>query len=155
MKNILCFDVALAPSLAAGLCSGLSAYATNVPKVGPPSTLWLQLCDGRTVRVDVEMHDLSGWEEIGTLTFNVVSADDVPEMASLPASWSDVREVQKLVYNSNECVAECGFVLCTSSGDQLAVVPGADVYTLAIKAPFHSFPFTPENDLTAYVRKAF
>jgi hypothetical protein len=101
------------------------------------------------------MHDLRGWEEIGTLAFDVVSSNDVPEMVSLPTSWSEVREVQKLVYNSNECEAECGFALRTSSGDQLAVVPGADVYTLAIQAPFHSLPFTPENDLTAYLRKAF
>lgn len=155
MKNVLCFDVASAPALAAGLRSGLSAYATNVPKVGPPSTLWLRLCDGRTLRVGVDMHDLSGWEEIGTLTFEVVSSDDVPEMVSLPASWSEVREVQKLVYNSDECEAECGFALFTSSGDHLAVVPGADVYTLAIQAPFHALPFTPENDLTAYIRKDF
>lgn len=155
MKNVLCFDVAAAPALAAGLSSGLSAYATNAPKVGPPATLWLRLCDGRTLRVGVDMHDLSGWEEIGTLTFEVVSADDSPEMVSLPASWSEVREVQKLVYNSDECEAECGFTLCTSSGDQLTVVPGADVYTLAIQAPFHPQPFTPENELNAYHRKAF
>ncbi len=155
MKNVLSFDVAPAPALAAGLSSGLSAYATNVPKVGLPSTLWLRLCDGRILRVSVDMHDLSGWEEIGTLTFEVVSADDAPEMVSLPASWTEIREVQKLVYNSNECEAECGFSLCTSNGDQLVVVPGADVYTLAIQAPFHPLPFTPENDLTAYLCKAW
>ncbi len=155
MKNVLCFDMASAPSLVAGLCSGLSAYAMNEPKVGPPASLWLRLGDGRTVRVGVDMHDLGDWEEIGTLTFELVRAEDVPELVSLPASWSDVREVQKLAYISDDFEAECGFALCTSSGDQLTVVPGADVYTLAIKAPFHSLPFKPENDLTAYVRKAF
>ncbi len=155
MRNVWCFDVARAPALAAGLSSGLSAYATNVPKLGPPATLWLRLCDGRTLRVGVAMHDLGGWEEVGTLTFEVVSADDAPEMVSLPGSWSVVREIKKLVYNSDECVAECGFTLCTSGGDQLAVVPGADVYTLAIQAPFYPLPFTPESDLNAYLRKSF
>jgi hypothetical protein len=155
MKNVLCFDVASAPALTAGLSSGLSAYATNVTKIGPPTTLWLRLCDGRTLRVNVDMHDLSGWEEIGTLTFEVVGADDPPEMVNLPTSWSEVREIQKLVYNSDECEAECGFTLCSRSGDQLAVVPGADIYTLAIQAPFYPSLFTPENDLTAYHRKAF
>ena len=155
MKSVLCFDVASAPALAAALSSGLRAYATNVPKVGPPATLWLRLCDGRTLRVGVDMHNLSGWEEIGTLTFEVVSAHDSPEMVSLPASWTEVREIQKLVYDSDECEAECGFILYTSGGDQLAVLPGADPYTLAIQAPFHLLPFTPENDLNAYHRKAF
>jgi len=155
MKKVLCFDVASAPSLSAGLHSGLSAYATNVPKVGPSTTLWLRLCDGRTLRVGVEMHDLSGWEEIGTLRFEVVSAEDAPEMISLPAPWSVVRAVQKLVYDSDECEAECGFALCTANGDLLTVVPGADVYTLAIEAPFRQQRFTPENYLTAYIRKEF
>lgn len=155
MKKVLCFGVASVPSLATGLCSGLSAYAVNVPRVGPPATLWLRLGDGRTLRVGVDMHDLGDWEEIGTLTFELANSEDVPELVSLPSSWLAVREVQKLVYNSDDCEAECGFALCTSSGDELTVVPGADVYTLAIEAPFLSLPFTPENDLTAYLRKAF
>jgi hypothetical protein len=155
MKKVLCFGVASVSSLAAGLCSGLIAYAVNAPRVGPPATLWLRLGDGRTLRVGVDMHDLDDWEEIGTLTFELANAEDVPQSVSLPSSWLDVRDVQKLVYNLDNCEAECGFALCTSSGDQLTVVPGADVYTLAIAAPFLSLPFTPENDLAAYLRKAF
>lgn len=96
------------------------------------------------------------WNVMEFHTQNAVGKSyERPEMVSLPAPWSEVREVQKLVDNSDEYEAECGFALCTSSGDQLAVVPGADVYTLAIQAPFHPLPFTPENDLTAYLRKAF
>jgi hypothetical protein len=30
------------------------------------------------------------------------------------------------------------------------VLPGADVYTLAIKASFFAMPFRPENNLAAY-----
>ncbi|MEO7496843.1 MAG: hypothetical protein ABIT83_07320, partial [Massilia sp.] len=113
------------------------------------------LCDGRTIRVGVEMHDLSGWEEIGTLTFEVVDEADTPKMVSLPATWSNVRSLHQLVYMSDECEAQCGFVVCTNSGDQLVVLPGADVYTLAIQAPFYPQPFAPENDLTAYLSKDF
>jgi hypothetical protein len=150
---MLYFDVASVPSLSTGLRSGLTAYATNVPKVGPPATLWLQLCDGRILRIGVEMHDLSGWEEVGTLTFEVVSSAEAPEMVNLPAHWSDVREVQKLVFISDECEAESGFSLCTTSGDLLTVLPGADVYTVAIEASFYQSSFKPENDLAVYVRK--
>jgi hypothetical protein len=155
VKNVLHFDLATPPTLAAGLRSGLSAYATNVPKVGPPATLWLRLCDGQIIRVGIKMHDLSGWDEIGTLAFESVHAADAPDMVNLPASWKHVRDVQMLVHSSDACEAECGLVLNTSSGDQLVVLPGADVYTLAIKAPFHSQPFTPENDLAAYERRPF
>ena len=81
------------------------------------------------------------------------SEKDAPEMVSLSAHWSDVREVQKLVYISDECEAESGFSLRTTSGDLLTVVPGADAYTLAIEASFYQKSFTPENDLVAYVRK--
>ena len=155
MKNVLSFNVASPQAIAAGLCSGLIAYATDVPKIGPPSTLWLRLYDGRTLKVGVNMNNLSGWEEIGTLTFEVVSSDNAPEMLRLPTSWSEVRKVQQLVYSSDDCEAECGFSLRTSSGDQLVVVAGADVYTLAIQAPFYPLTFTPENDLTAYLYQDF
>ncbi|MBR7784053.1 hypothetical protein [Undibacterium luofuense] len=154
-KAVLCLGVASVPSLAAGLSSGLTAYSVNVPGVGSPATLWLRLGDGRTLRVGVDMHDLGAWEEIGTLTFELANAEGVPELISLPSSWLDVREVQKLVYTSDDYEAECGFSMRTGSGDQLTIVPGADVYTLAIEAPFLSLPFTPENDLSAYLRKAF
>lgn len=82
--------MASVPSLAAGLCSGLTAYAVNDPRVGPPATLWLQLGDGRPLRVGVDMHDLGDWEEIGTLTFELANAEDVPELISFPSPWLDV-----------------------------------------------------------------
>jgi hypothetical protein len=156
VKKILSFDMASAPSLSAGLQSGLSGYVIDyVPGIQSPTALWLRLCDGRTIRVEVDMHDLSGWDEIGTLVFEVVSAHDAPGMVNLPVTWSYVREVQKLVFNLDECEAECGFILCTTSGEQLVVVSGADPYSLAVRAPFHQTPFEPENNLTAYTRKAF
>lgn len=155
MKDILQFDTVLAPSLAEGLRSGLSAYATNTHAHGLPSTLWLRLGDGRALKVGVEMHDLVGWEEIGTLTFEIVSANNLPAMTNLPASWSQVRSIHKLIFISDECEAECGFVLRTNDADELSVVPGADVYTLAIKSPFHPLPFSPENDLSAYLLSDF
>jgi hypothetical protein len=153
MKNELSFDMVFAPSLSAGLRSGLTAYATNVSKVGPPATLWLRLADGRTLRVAVEMHDLADWEEIGTLSFEFVDAEDAPELINLDPSWLAVRDVQKLVYSSDECEAESGFSLQTTSGETLTVLPGADVYTLAIEAPFYPRPFSPENDVDVYLRK--
>lgn len=155
VKDVLCFDLTSAPSLITGLCSGLCAYATNDPMVGASTTMWLRLGDGRILRIGVEMHDLSDWEEIGTLTFEIVGASDAPEMVSLPAAWSKVQKVYKLVYNSEECEAGCGFSLLTKNGDQLVVVPGADVYTLAIQASFYTKPFTLENDLAEYLRQSF
>ncbi|EJN03274.1 hypothetical protein [Herbaspirillum sp. YR522] len=155
MKNVLSFDVDNASALSDALNNGLQAYATDCPRSGLPTTLWLQLCNGRTLRIRPEMHDLSGWNEIGTLTFEEVGLADAPEMTRLPVSWADVQSVQKLIYKSNECEAECGLAVNTTSGDTLIVVTGADVYTLAIEAPFHHQVFTPENDLITYFREEF
>lgn len=152
MKNVLRFDVTKAPQCIAGLFSGLTAYATDLPKVGPPTTLWLQLCSGEILMIRAEMHDLSGWDEIGTLVFELVSAETCPKMHALHESWLEVKTVEKLVYQSDDCLAECGFSVITKSGDTLTVVPGAEVYTLAIAAPFHSQLFMPENSLETYLR---
>jgi hypothetical protein len=155
MKKILLFDGISSSLLFSSLRNGLSAYATNATNNLPPSTLWLRLCGGDILRIGVEMHDLSGWEEIGTLAADFVDEESAPEMIVLPVSWSCVREIQKIVYNSDECEAECGFSLCSNSGDEFIVVPEANVCMLAIKAPFYQRPFKPEHDLTAYIRKPF
>lgn len=99
------------------------------------------------------MHDLADWEEVGTLTFEIVSPADAPEMVPLPEPWLHVQDVQKLVFVSEECDAESGFSLSTMGGETLTVLPAADVYTLAIQASFYSQPFNPENDLLVYLRK--
>ncbi|UUZ47091.1 hypothetical protein LP420_26695 [Massilia sp. B-10] len=98
----------------------------------------------------VAMHDLANWEEIGTLIFEIAADGDLPQMEQLPEYWGDVLALQKLVHISNECEAESGFVLLTRNGDQLVVLPGADVCTLAIQAPFYPRKFEPERDLTEY-----
>jgi hypothetical protein len=153
MKNVFCFEGFSTAILATALSGGLTAYGVNTPKVGPPATLWLRLSDGRTLRVGVNMHDLADWEEIGTLTFEIVEPKDAPELIDLAASWLDVQDVHKLVYLSEECEAESGFSLSTTCGETLTVLPGADVYTLAIEAPFYLKPFNPENDVPVYARK--
>lgn len=155
VRKVLRFNWATAPSLAAGLRSGLIGYATNITKTELPATLWLRTCDGQTFRIGVEMHDQSDWEEIGTLKFQGGNLMDFPEMVNLPASWSKVNDVQKLVLKSDEYEAECGFLLFASDGEKLVVLPGADIYTLAIKAPFYSGLFKPESDLAAYICEAF
>ncbi|NHZ42967.1 hypothetical protein [Massilia aquatica] len=82
------------------------------------------------------MHDLSDWEEIGTLTFEVVSAADTPEMVALPVVWSDIRLIHKLMHVSDEYLAESGFALTAMNGELLTVLPAADICTLAIRRPF-------------------
>jgi hypothetical protein len=155
LKKVICFETRSAPSLTIGLLSGLLAYTVDLPKFGSSTTLWLQLRDGRTVRVRPEMHNLKEWEEIGTLSFEVVGPADSPEMIALPAVWSEIRAIEKLVYHSVECSADCGLILYTMSGDSLIVLPGADVYTLAIQAPFFQLQFSPENNLTSYAHQNF
>jgi hypothetical protein len=153
MATMLNFDVVGVPSIAEALRCGVTGYATNESVIGPPATLWLRLGNGQLLRVGVEMHDLLGWEEIGTLTFEIVGSQGVPEMVDVPVAWLDVQAVQKLVYVSEECEAESGLTLRTTNGETLTILPGAEVYTLAIEAPFYPKPFNPENDLSVYVRK--
>lgn len=157
VKKNLRFHFASETSLSTILHNGFISYSVDVPKFGMPTTLELGLSDGRVLRVRAEMHDLSGWNEIGTLTFEVESIKDEnePKMITLPVAWSKVSKVEKLIYKSDECIAESGFTICTASGESFTVLPGANVYTLAIDAPFLSIPFEPENDFKFYLRERF
>jgi hypothetical protein len=157
VKKKLQFHFPSETSLSTVLHNGFISYSVDVPKFGMPTTLWLGLSDGRVLRVRAEMHDLSGWDEIGTLTFDVTSTKDKnePKMIALAASWSKVSEVEKLIYKSDECVAESGFTMRTATGESLTVLPGANVYTLAIDSPFLPLLFEPENDFKVYHREKF
>lgn len=99
------------------------------------------------------MHDLSGWNEVGTLVFEAVEATEAPQFVDLPSSWMQIISIDVLFFDSDECMAECGILLCNTLGETLTVLPGADVFTLAIQAPFCALPFFPENDISKYGRK--
>lgn len=153
MKEIFRFETPNLSSLPTLLGRGIRAYATDEKGARSVTTLWLLLNDGACLRIRSKMHDLSGWDEIGTLVFEVVEVTEAPQFVDLPTSWMQVISIEALIFDSDECTAECGIMLHNTLGEILTVLPGADVYTLAIQAPFCSLAFSPENDIPRYFRR--
>ena len=150
MKITFCFEPPNSLSMLALCKSGVRAYATDGKESKSVTTLWLQLNDGARLRIRSNMHDVSGWDEIGTLAFQAVEANEIPQSEDLPSSWMQIILIEALVFDSDECMAECGIMVHNVLGETLTVLPGSDVHTLAIQAPFFAGTFSPENDVSRY-----
>jgi hypothetical protein len=151
MKSLLTYG-GNEPDLLANLIrQGLKGYAANVEQLGGMTTLWCFLCDDSVLRIDSVMTDVSGWLEVGTLAFELVTdGDGVPVMIPLPKAWGHISSLNKLVLEEPEFSSESGLIIKAESGDDLIVVCGAEVYTVQILAPFFLGTFQPEYEIERY-----
>ena len=134
---------------------GLRGYASNIKQYETHvsiSTVWFLLSDGSILSVSSRMHDLEGWEEVGSLVIELnPPPDSIPPMIDLPIEWQYITAVDKLIIDGNEnFVAESGIRIMNNNGQSVMICTAARVYELALKAPFVSIAFNPEYDLDRY-----
>jgi hypothetical protein len=150
MKDTFLFVLSGLDSLFSVLKVGLKGYSTDYKQIGGTTTVHLFLTTGEIVKISSEMHDIDSWNEIGSLVFEMVQDCPYSKMIPLDPAWKSLASVEKLVLEREEFVAESGIILRSESDETLLVVASANVYTLAVQAPFARDEFLPENDLSAY-----
>lgn len=145
-------------SLFKHLNSGLLGYFANPEQIGGMSNIWLFLANGEVIKIYSEMNSLGGWEEVGSLIFQAVNAEDnndfVLEMIALPLSWRNIAAINKMIVLEEDFRIESGLKIKAENGDEFIIVCGAGVYTIQISAPFFSAEFKPEYDLIRYEYEA-
>lgn len=132
------------------LKAGLMGYSTDYKQPGGTTTVHLFLTTGEIVKIYSEMHDIDSWNEIGSLVFEMVQDCPHSKIIPLEPGWKSLASVKKLVLDREEFIAESGIILRSDSDETFLIVTSANVYTLAVKAPFARDEFFPENDLSAY-----
>jgi hypothetical protein len=151
MKNIY-FENHSVANLLIGLQGGISGYTTvSNDNTWPVPVIILRLCDGRILLIQIEMQEVDDWEEVGALIFKINNIDNIPSIIDLPNSWNNIIDIKKFIYEINGYAVECGFRLTTFNGDELIILPGDPIFTLAIKAPFIQEKFNPEYDIQKYI----
>jgi hypothetical protein len=116
-------------------------------------TLWHSEETG--LKIFSQMHDIAERLEIGVLNFEKVTAHAEDEITVDGSAAFDCSiEAFKLILDEEGTRAECGLELRASNGDQIAIVPSAGPYSLAILGAFASTPhiFEPEYELDRYTR---
>lgn len=116
------------------------------------STVWLRLNDGTVLRFQPEMHDLEGWDEVGTLEIERVDVSEVVSpFVKLGGQWQHVATIEKLVVSEpGYFSAESGLKLTNHDQETIIICNDAAPYQLALSAPTTHDPFNPEYPLVRY-----
>jgi hypothetical protein len=142
----------LEPLRSVGLC-GISCnrkdYGTHVSV----STVWLCLPDGTVLRFQPEMHDLEGWDEVGSLGIDKSDLSEVvPPLVTLSSQWQHVASIEKLVISEPDYFsAESGLKITNREKETIIICNGAAPYELALSTPAVHDAFNPEYPLERYV----
>jgi hypothetical protein len=123
-------------------------YLTHVSM----SSIWLFLFDTHVLRLTSEMHDLKGWDEVGSIVVDVVPlTDDLPQMIELPCNWADIASVEKLIIREDAYFqAESGIKISNSAGEKIIICNAAAPCEVTMEAPFFHDKFKPEYDIGKY-----
>ncbi|WP_143062040.1 hypothetical protein [Faunimonas pinastri] len=115
------------------------------------SNTFLELSSACTQIVD--------WEEIGSLNIRMDS-NDAGESKSIASYLSkqeilpfSVRIIQKLIYEDDDVISECGLVLSGADGTEIVIAAGIPSGSVSVAAPFAEGSFEPEFPLVTYKRE--
>lgn len=151
MKRCFLFELDGFDSILKFTKVGLMGYSTDFKNVGGITIVYLHMTDGQIMKIYSDMHDIDDeWNEVGSLIFEIVDSSAGTSINPLDNSWRQIATVSKLVLEREHYMAESGICLRSISDQTLLVVAGANVETLAVRAPSSSYDFLPENDLSTY-----
>ena len=155
MRNFQAFPIDGAALLESLGSVGLYGFSCNRRDFGTHVsvyTVWLCLGDGTVLRLQPEMHDLEGWDEVGSLKIDQVeSSDAVPSLVRLGSQWQDIASVEKLVVGEPDYFsAESGLKITNREQEAIIICNSAAPYELALSTPATRDAFNPEYPLERY-----
>ena len=123
-------------------------YATHISM----SSVWLFLVDTRVLRVTSEMHELKGWDEVGSIVVDIVPpTDNLPQMIELSLTWRVVASIEKLIVREDAYFeAESGVRISNSAGEAIIICSASSPCEVTMAAPFIHDKFQPEYDIGKY-----
>lgn len=98
------------------------------------------------------MHDLEGWDEIGSLTIDRCDwSKAAAPLVELGSQWHDIICIEKLVVSEpGYFSAESGLKITNRQREIIIVCNSAAPYQLALSTPATRDVFTPEYGLERY-----
>lgn len=134
--------------------SGLSGFSSNRKDYGTHvsvSTVWLWLGSGAVLRIQSEMHDLEGWDEVGSLVIERAESSEAPPLIQLGDDWKEIAGIEKLVVSDpGYFSAESGLKILNRKRETVIICNSASPYELALSTPLTHDAFTPEYCLDRY-----
>jgi hypothetical protein len=134
--------------------SGLSGFSSNRKDYGTHvsvSTVWLCLGNGVVLRLQAAMHDLKGWDEVGSLVIETVEPAEALTIIRLADEWKKIASIEKLVVSKpGYFSAKSGLKISNRKHEAITICNSASPYELALSTPVTHDVVTPEYALDRY-----
>jgi hypothetical protein len=124
---------------------GQSLVAYSLPEGHTLQTAWelvLVFDSGLTLEFSSACSQAVDWQEVGSLNVRVahLSIGDGATTASkkneIPVSPIDLVAAEKLIYEDDDVVVECGLVLCGRDSQEVVIAAGVPPGSVTAQAPF-------------------
>jgi len=104
--------------------------------------------------------DIGNWQEVGSLNIRLlrnqmkkIKKDEVRIESSIEKI--DIEMVEKLIYEDQDIVVECGLLLRSQDGREAVIAAGIPPGSVSMMAPFSSsYPFEPQFSISTCRREA-
>lgn len=142
------------PSSLPGLLKGRRLVGYELPAGHSLTAAWeLSLvfdCD-LVLQFSSASAEAVGWQEVGSLNVRLVQRSEedggatTERTTTVPVSPVSLIGAEKLVYEDDDVLVECGLVLCASDGQDVVVAAGIPPGSVSVEAPFSGgLPFAPQ-----------
>lgn len=142
---------------------GRSVIAYSMPAGHSFQAAWLLrliLSGSASLEFSSACTEVVGWHEVGSLNVRLVrpgAAGVTDAEIGMPVtSIPEVRlsAIQKIVYEDDDVITECGMALGGDGGVEVIVAAGVPPGSVSLAAPFTCQPFEPQFPLSACRREA-
>lgn len=99
------------------------------------------------------------WQEVGSLNIRAASCDAEsitsigPDFSKHAISCFSVEKLEKLIYEDDDVISECGLVLYGADGAEIIIAAGISPGSVSVAASFATEPFEPQFSLATCRRE--
>lgn len=143
--------------MAIGLClEGLKIVAVELPEGHTLHTTWefaLVFDSGAELRFSSSCTEVVDWQEVGSLNIWTPEYSTVPSAGRGVVARScieaiKVNAVEKLIYEDEDVIVECGLVICGARDQNVVIAAGISPGSVSVMAPFSKgYSFEPQFPL--------
>jgi hypothetical protein len=135
------------------LIQGISQVAIQKGSHGRPDFVWFRLGNELVIKIRSVVSSVDSWDEIGSLVFELVNEHDMDKnIINLSEDWGEIGGIDRLIYSDDVVDAESGIALKNINGKEIVVVSSSFPFSVELFAGFYSKDFSPECDLSKYLR---
>lgn len=106
-----------------------------------------------TLEFSAASTEVVDWQEVGSLNIRLLeSPEKQVAMVEMPIEPFSIYDVEKIIYEDEDVISECGLVFRARSGNEIVIAAGVSPGSVSISAPFANDPFEPQFALSTCSR---